>query len=837
METISTEGSNSSEALKDFSATKIKLNGDVNGSMNVIDVDLDSRDSDFKKEIKDSLGGDASNDSSSKIKNGGEHSSDTDAENGDNSQDSSNSKLKNNNSNSHQDFHELMEVDDESVPSEGGNVGNCDSENNQSNSDKTKKVSDVEIVGESEEKIEDEERVKKDNAEVSNTENSKEVIEISSDQSDENNSKPGKDKESKEDKENGECKSENTKKSGKAKEGSAATEKNTNESSEAPKKIKEPQVVITPRRSSRTIQRPVRFGHEAPSNSSEDDVGNDSDEIEEITPQDPLADTIADIRKIPRKIGNTTIVVKDTKRLADIAARNTNTNKKEPTLVIIDTNSILSGRGAVPVAQSGSPQIQIPSVTVTPQPHIQSGGTGSLPQQSHHAKPYTGLPAATLPAQGIIPTKSVQRPPPILPMLTDDMYVVEAPSFIVPYVYEKPPVKKFKKYVKKMFKQIKIQEEEEEEAKKEENQKGKESKESKESDKETTGEAKKPDSDEKEKSEVIVLEENEKSSEEKKDENLLKEKNGEGEDKNKKSDENSVTPKKEEEKTVSCDNNNTDNSVILNEVKKKDDSIITLKEVSIVKKIKGKENKKDGKSSSSEDDDDEDEEEKKKPTTGGSYFDNPLGKFFMQIGMNLVQQFVQTDLLKQHKKKQKMGKGNDDTQMAINSLKKNLQMSKENNEPYTMEQNKCDYCSFKTESKLIMAHHLETPHMRNYVYRCNFCPLEVRGPHDILFHMEAEHNIRGRLERAPAFHQCPQCPFEDNQKGKLTRHLLTCAKKFRAEKNLEPPMDWEPPAKIPRMTRKPPNMPMNVNNTLYQQVRMGSEVEETFFFHFTNKCF
>ncbi|EEB18893.1 conserved hypothetical protein [Pediculus humanus corporis] len=823
METISTEGSNSSEALKDFSATKIKLNGDVNGSMNVIDVDPDSRDSDFKKEIKDSLGGDASNDSSSKIKNGGEHSSDTDAENGDNSRDSLNSKLKNNNSNSHQDFHELMEVDDdESVPSEGGNVGNCDSENNQSNSDKSKKVSDVEIVGESEEKIEDGESVKKDNAEVSNTENSKEVIEISSDQSDENNSKPGKDKESKEDKENGECKSENTKKSGKAKEGSAATEKNTNESSEAPKKIKEPQVVITPRRSSRTIQRPVRFGHEAPSNSSEDDVGNDSDEIEEITPQDPLADTIADIRKIPRKIGNTTIVVKDTKRLADIAARNTNTNKKEPTLVIIDTNSILSGRGAVPMAQSGSPQIQIPSVTVTPQPHIQSGGTGSLPQQSHHAKPYTGLPAATLPAQGIIPTKSVQRPPPILPMLTDDMYVVEAPSFIVPYVYEKPPVKKFKKYVKKMLKQIKIQEEEEE-AKKEENQKEKESKESKESDKETTSEDKKPDSDEKEKSEVIVLEENEKSSEEKKDENLLKEKNGEGEDKNKKSDENLVTPKKEEEKTVSCDNN-TDNSVILNEVKKKDDSIITCKEVSVVKKIKGKENKKDGKSSSSEDDDDEDEEEKKKPTTGGSYFDNPLGKFFMQIGMNLVQQFVQTDLLKQHKKKQKMGKGNDDTQMAINSLKKNLQMSKENNEPYTMEQNKCDYCSFKTESKLIMAHHLETPHMRNYVYRCNFCPLEVRGPHDILFHMEAEHNIRGRLERAPAFHQCPQCPFEDNQKGKLTRHLLTCAKKFRAEKNLEPPMDWEPPAKIPRMTRKPPNMPMNVNNTLYQQVRMGSEM-------------
>lgn len=183
---------------------------------------------------------------------------------------------------------------------------------------------------------------------------------------------------------------------------------------------------------------------------------------------------------------------------------------------------------------------------------------------------------------------------------------------------------------------------------------------------------------------------------------------------------------------------------------------------------------------------------------GGTYFDLPLGKFFIQIGVNLVQEFVQTDLLRTQKRKQGKGQPSAETQHAINSLIKNLEFSKENNEPFHLELKKCEFCNFKTESSLAMQHHLETPHMRNYVYKCNFCPLEVRSPHDILFHMEAEHNTRGRLERGPAFHQCPNCPFEDNQKGKLTRHIIACTKKFRPERNLEPAADWEPPAKIPR---------------------------------------
>lgn len=186
-----------------------------------------------------------------------------------------------------------------------------------------------------------------------------------------------------------------------------------------------------------------------------------------------------------------------------------------------------------------------------------------------------------------------------------------------------------------------------------------------------------------------------------------------------------------------------------------------------------------------------------------NYFDCSLGKFFMNIGMGLVEEYVQTDLLKQQKRKlqreKKAGHSTKERELSITLLMKNLELSKENNEPYTCSQLKCEHCSFKTESALVLAQHLETPHMKNNMYKCNFCSFEIRSPHDILFHMEAEHNVRGKLERAPAYHQCANCPFEDNGKGKLARHLVSCAKKFKPEQNLNPPLEWEPPAKIPKV--------------------------------------
>lgn len=254
--------------------------------------------------------------------------------------------------------------------------------------------------------------------------------------------------------------------------------------------------------------------------------------------------------------------------MVEIASKSspTTSGKKEPTLVIIDTNSILSGKGPVPVNKS-----------------LNMSQTG-----------YSSVLPLALPAQGIYPANmratitpipmvnqnkpSTSQPnTPVLPTLTDDMFVVEAPSFIVPYVYEKPPVENMKDFLMNYKKQV------EKELEKEKN----------------NDKLDKDEADEKEENEEIA----------------------ETEVKKKASEEKEVLEKKEEKK----------------------------------------------------------EHEEK----SYNYFTSPLGKFFDEIGIGLVQEFVQTDLLRQQKRKRDRERSrNPETLKTIQSLSKNLEYTKENNEPY-----------------------------------------------------------------------------------------------------------------------------------------------------------
>ncbi|KAH8349707.1 hypothetical protein KR084_004433 [Drosophila pseudotakahashii] len=184
-----------------------------------------------------------------------------------------------------------------------------------------------------------------------------------------------------------------------------------------------------------------------------------------------------------------------------------------------------------------------------------------------------------------------------------------------------------------------------------------------------------------------------------------------------------------------------------------------------------------------------------------NYFESPLGKFFMDIGVGLVQEYVQADLLRLQKRKMRKAQvqNSKEFEMAINALSGNLQASKTKNAPFKFRMKRCEFCNFKSESAMAMANHYETPHMNGVLYKCNFCTFEIRNATEIVYHMEAVHNIKARLIKPLPYHQCPNCGFEDNGKAKLARHQPVCAKKFRPELNLAPPNDWEAPAKIPRI--------------------------------------
>lgn len=132
-----------------------------------------------------------------------------------------------------------------------------------------------------------------------------------------------------------------------------------------------------------------------------------------------------------------------------------------------------------------------------------------------------------------------------------------------------------------------------------------------------------------------------------------------------------------------------------------------------------------------------------------------------------------------------------------------LDITRAKNDPLRLPWRSCDRCNFKSESKLVLAHHWSLPLSMGFGptarFGCHWCPFEAKEPHLVSSHIDSEHGMKLRTGPELSLHQCPLCPFEDQTKSKVTRHVISCQKRFVAERNLEPPLDWEPPAKIPRM--------------------------------------
>ena len=336
-------------------------------------------------------------------------------------------------------------------------------------------------------------------------------------------------------------------------------------------------------------------------------------------------------------IGKTNVVtiddMKTLKALAD-SAKATKIQNEKSNMALLETNRILSGR-------------QTSGVTIMP-------AVRTLPPGLTISQSKTGLPVNTtnggkLPLPAGISVSPANASTSNLnsassnkisgqlddPNLTDDTFVVEAPSFIVPYVYEKPPketIKDFKLSIEKLEDDIKNKKE-------------------------------KKEGDEKKKMDALPLEEHDKS------------------------------VKKLEEKIVSSDEIKDDKSNV--EEKK-----VEKKEADASTEVK------EAKSENTE-------APKKK---SDAFFDSSLGKLFFDLGMNLVQETVQHDLLYEQQRRARKDKSAA-VMHAIMSLKANIEQSKERNQFFHMDLKKCRFCSFRTESQAVLDHHMETPHMKGTNYR------------------------------------------------------------------------------------------------------------------------
>lgn len=407
--------------------------------------------------------------------------------------------------------------------------------------------------------------------------------------------------------------------------------------------------------------------------------------------------------------------------------------------------------------------ISSPSTTITPvsskTPLTPSSVTNNTPSVQIYpvglrASSNTATPPKLVPVTNSL-TPTTGNVKDLLPGLTDDMFVLEAPSFIVPYIYEKPPENPLISVVKKLEEKFDLKNLQDDEK---ENQLDEDVEKAIDEASKCTSNQDDPEGGGKKR----------------------KRKNGddswsEGSDSGEQ-EEDEDSDSMERTKVLIKDAGN-ELAVLKNAIK----PAVTTPPKTITA-ANGTQ---------------------KVPEKGGdNFFESPLGKFFTDLGIGFVQEFVQSDLLKIQKRKLRKTQHSGEATVidrAVTALRENLHTSRKYNAPFRFDMKRCEYCSFKSESALSLALHYQTPHMNGVMYRCNYCPFEIRSSHEIIQHMDYVHNVKARIEKNPSYHACPNCPYEENGKAKLARHAIVCAKKFRPEVNLAPPQDWEAPAKIPRV--------------------------------------
>merc|ERR1711874_919991 len=208
------------------------------------------------------------------------------------------------------------------------------------------------------------------------------------------------------------------------------------------------------RRSSRQ-KTPTKFSTEFKDNDSSEEeieeveeIKDDDSDIQEVEAEDPLGGdgSVTITPKNSHKKPNV-VTIDDLKTLQKLAtsAKQSKDKEKADSRGVLDTQSIIAGK-------MGS------GVSITPaKPKASSGlniGSGGLtlgsgvtirPNKPAGPTTTTGVSITPVdktntatPSSSTSTTSSTSQSN-VDPNLTDDTFVVEAPSFIVPYVYEKPP--------------------------------------------------------------------------------------------------------------------------------------------------------------------------------------------------------------------------------------------------------------------------------------------------------------------------------------------------------------------------------------------------------------
>ena len=165
----------------------------------------------------------------------------------------------------------------------------------------------------------------------------------------------------------------------------------------------------------------------------------------------------------------------------------------------------------------------------------------------------------------------------------------------------------------------------------------------------------------------------------------------------------------------------------------------------------------------------------------------PLANFLNNLGLDIVKQSVYQEAIHIQSRKQQASKLSETECSQLDKMRASCKELTSKLHHLKLSYRKCKLCNFVSESVNVHFWHREHPHInKREDLCCSYCDFVTRNNVAFNFHMEAEHNIKGRSMDKPSFWQCTLCPFEHNSKTKLTQHKFKCEKIFELKTHLAP---------------------------------------------------
>lgn len=171
--------------------------------------------------------------------------------------------------------------------------------------------------------------------------------------------------------------------------------------------------------------------------------------------------------------------------------------------------------------------------------------------------------------------------------------------------------------------------------------------------------------------------------------------------------------------------------------------------------------------------------------TIADFFSSSAGNFLITLGLSRVKQWYHKDIINQTRKQIHKDGELDDLVEELKSQQEMFNECRHANSAFIFSMDKCEFCEFKTESRLVLQGHLSFPHLTSRrEYKCNYCQFATRDSKQIVIHTQALHDKHCRIEMPPQLYECPVCPYESGVKSKAATHITKCLKFFNPERLL-----------------------------------------------------